>query len=82
MSGAQGGPDFATECSGLKLFGGYEKFAAGAEVKRTFKLPAHKRVRIVLEAWKIDEWMGEKYVIKANGVTVFERQFGLSDPGL
>lgn len=37
---------------------------------------------MVFEAWKIDDWFGEDYIVKVDGVSVWERTFGFGDPGL
>lgn len=37
---------------------------------------------MVFEAWKIDDWFGEDYIVKVDDVSVWERTFGFGDPGL
>ena len=64
------------------MFGGYQKTGAGAKITRKFTLPPHKRVRVTFEAWKIDDWFGEDYLVKVDGLGVWERSFGFGDPGL
>lgn len=74
--------DYVTECGGIKIVGGFEKFGAGAIVSRKFKnLPLHKRLRVTLEIWKIDSWNAENLWIKMENNIVWQRAFGWSDPG-
>jgi hypothetical protein len=57
-------------------------FAKDAAVKRTFSnLPAHKRIRVLAEVWKIDAWDGETIFINLDGRKVWEQAFGWNDPG-
>lgn len=73
--------DSVSVCGELKMLGGFGKFGKGVELTRKYKLPAHKRVRISFEAWKIDEWKGENYIMKANGVEIYRKSFGFGDAG-
>lgn len=81
MTGGKGTETVQT-CGGFKFLGGFNVFGSGTVLTRKFALPPHKRVRIVFEAWKIDDWYGDNYVVKADGVTIFEKQFGWSEPGI
>ncbi|CAD8148553.1 unnamed protein product [Paramecium pentaurelia] len=82
VSDGKNGPDFTSTCGEFKFFGGYEKTGKDAKISRKFNLPAHKRIRIAFEAWKIDNWNGEDYIVKVDGLSVWQRTFGFGDPGL
>lgn len=54
-----GASEVVTDCGGTKLFGGFEKFVKGVSTTRTFNdIPDHKRIKISMELWKIDNWDG------------------------
>lgn len=78
----KGGADLASTCGESKFFGGYKITGSGSKITRKFNLPPHKRVRVVFEAWKIDDWFGEDYIVKVDDLNVWERTFGFGDPGL
>ena len=47
VSGNAGGANYVSTCGENRLFGGYNKFGAGAKVVGTFSnLPAHKTLRV------------------------------------
>lgn len=55
-----GGPPHVTECSGTKMFGGFNKFGARAVASKIFELPSHSLINLKLQFWKIDSWDNEE----------------------
>ncbi|CAK59325.1 unnamed protein product (macronuclear) [Paramecium tetraurelia] len=61
---------FNSTCGTKSLFGGFNILGAGASVSKIISLPAHFKVRVSLEFWKIDSWDEEiLYIILDNNVT-------------
>lgn len=49
-----------TECSGVKMFGGLNKFAAKTEIATVIqKLVPHYRIKVMFQFWKIDDWKSD-----------------------
>ncbi|CAD8162475.1 unnamed protein product [Paramecium octaurelia] len=64
------GAEFTSTCGTTSLFGGYNILGAGASVSKIISLPAHFKIRVSLEFWKIDSWDNEKlYIILDDSVT-------------
>mgnify|MGYP000915868164 CR=1 FL=1 len=55
-----------TECGGIKMLGGYCKFAAGEVLKTFSNLPKHTLLRIEATYHFIDAWTGEAGFMRIN----------------
>lgn len=55
-----GGESKFTECGGIRMLGGHDVFGKGAKAVKTFNnLPAHNKMVVRLQFWKIDSWDNE-----------------------
>ncbi|CAD8205747.1 unnamed protein product [Paramecium pentaurelia] len=63
-------------CANTNLLGGFSLFGKDASVALNFDLPNHTKIRIKLEFWKFDTWDHEWFKVFANGIQVFQVQFG------
>ncbi|CAK64683.1 unnamed protein product (macronuclear) [Paramecium tetraurelia] len=70
-----GGPAHVTECSGTKMFGGFNKFGAKAVASKVFELPPHSLINLKLQFWKIDSWDNEEGYIFVDDQLVWSRKF-------
>ena len=57
------------------MFGGFERFGAGASVTRTLKLKPHYRLKIKMLFAKIDSWDGEVGLLRVDGTELWKRGF-------
>lgn len=71
MTGAK---SVATDCSGVKVFGGFDVFGPGASITKVIgNLPLHNAMRLRLQFWKIDSWDNEFAKVVVDGFEVWSR---------
>ncbi|CAD8095968.1 unnamed protein product [Paramecium primaurelia] len=65
-------------CANSNLLGGFPLLGKDASIALTFDLPKHKKIRVKLEFWKFDTWDNEWFIVFADGIQVYQVQFGLN----
>ncbi|CAD8193714.1 unnamed protein product [Paramecium pentaurelia] len=63
-------------CSNTNLLGGYSLLGKDASIGLNFDLPKHTKIRVQLEFWKFETWDNEWFKVFANGIQVYQVQFG------
>ena len=63
-------------CFGQTLIGGYGCFGEGASTTKTYNIDlVHTAVSIEWDAYFVDSWDGESYILKVDGVTQFSQSY-------
>lgn len=65
----------ATNCGGVALYGGFDVFGKGAEMKITVDLKPHFRIRVKTIFMKIDSWDNEVASLRIDNIEVWKRAF-------
>ena len=65
-----------SSCNGQVIIGGYGCYGTGAATEKTYTgLPVHNRLNIEWDAYIIDSWDGENYILAVNNVVKYSQSF-------
>ena len=66
----------ASECAGVEIFGGFDKFGPKTNVHQTFaNLEGHTSLLLKLQFWAIDSWDGEEARVLVDGKIIWSQKF-------
>jgi len=63
------------------LVGGFNIFGAKALARKSWTVPKHKRMRIMVQMWKIDSWDGEFLFIDVDGSRIWQKALSFASGG-
>jgi hypothetical protein len=70
-----------SQCAGTTLVGGFNIFGVRASATKTFDVPRHKRVRLMVQLWKIDSWDNEWFFVQVDGMKIYNQRLGFANKG-
>ncbi|CAD8096037.1 unnamed protein product [Paramecium sonneborni] len=68
-----------TECGGVPLIGGFNKFGQKLSLSKTIKLRPHYKIRLLVLWAKIDSWDNEKAQILFDGKEIWSKNYNIND---